>query len=104
MQSYQTLTLKKRDNSSLSLVLYHFLSIYSNQPRQGVVFFNCDVSLENSWFGNYTSTDDYSSGALGFQRNNIRTTAHGVFTKNLLYGFNDVSDTSLNLDHVQNQV
>ncbi|XP_048756053.2 protein DDB_G0287365-like isoform X2 [Ostrea edulis] len=67
------------------------LAMRRNQPRQGFVFYDRAVSVEDSWFGNYASTDDYSAGAIGFQRNNKHRTAHGVFTKNLLWGFNDAS-------------
>ncbi|XP_062580731.1 protein DDB_G0287365-like [Saccostrea cucullata] len=64
----------------------------ANQPRQGFVFYDRAVSLEDSWFGNYASTDDYNAGALGFQRNNMKLAASGAFTKGLLWGFNDASE------------
>lgn len=63
----------------------------ANQPRQGFVFYDREVSLSDSWFGDYASTDDYSAGALGFQRNNQHLATHGAFTKNLLFGFGDAS-------------
>ncbi|XP_056006549.1 cell surface hyaluronidase-like isoform X1 [Ostrea edulis] len=63
----------------------------ANQPRQGFVFYDRAVSLEDSWFGNYASTDDYSAGAIGFERNNKHLATHGAFTKGLQWGFNDAS-------------
>ncbi|XP_061169000.1 protein DDB_G0287365-like [Saccostrea echinata] len=64
----------------------------ANQPRQGFVFYDRAISLEDSWFGNYASTDDYNAGALGFQRNNMKLAASGAFTKGLLWGFSDASE------------
>ncbi|XP_061186068.1 inactive cell surface hyaluronidase CEMIP2-like [Saccostrea echinata] len=64
----------------------------ANQPRQGFVFYDRAVSLEDSWFGNYASTADYNAGAIGFQRNNMHLSAHGAYTKGLQWGFNDASE------------
>uniref|UniRef100_K1QC76 Transmembrane protein 2 n=1 Tax=Magallana gigas TaxID=29159 RepID=K1QC76_MAGGI len=43
---------------------------FADQPRQGFVFYHGPVYVSDTWFGNFADTDNYRSGALGFQRDN----------------------------------
>nr|XP_034311770.1 cell migration-inducing and hyaluronan-binding protein-like [Crassostrea gigas] len=43
---------------------------FADQPRQGFVFYHGPVYVSDTWFGDFADTDNYRSGALGFQRDN----------------------------------
>ena len=63
----------------------------SDQPRQGFVFYHGPVYVSDTWFGDFADTENYRSGALGFQRDNEGHSSPLSSAKGIKFAFSDVS-------------
>ncbi|XP_056019715.1 cell surface hyaluronidase-like [Ostrea edulis] len=65
---------------------------FADQPRQGFVFYHGPVYVSDTWFGDFADTDNYKSGALGFQRDNDGHSSPISAVDGLKFGFADPSE------------
>lgn len=63
---------------------------YRDQPRQGFVFYHGPVYVSDTWFGDFADTDNYRSGALGFQRDNDGHSSPISAVSGIKFAFSDV--------------
>nr|XP_034311769.1 cell surface hyaluronidase [Crassostrea gigas] len=64
---------------------------FADQPRQGFVFYHGPVYVSDTWFGDFADTDNYRSGALGFQRDNEGHSSPISAVSGIKFAFSDPS-------------
>ncbi|XP_062582630.1 cell surface hyaluronidase-like, partial [Saccostrea cucullata] len=65
---------------------------FADQPRQGFVFYHGPVFVDDTFFGDFEDTDNYRSGALGFQRDNAGHSSPISAVSRIKFGFSDPSE------------
>ncbi|XP_078319448.1 cell surface hyaluronidase-like [Crassostrea virginica] len=65
---------------------------FADQPRQGFVFYHGPVYVSDTWFGDFADTENYRSGALGFQRDNEGHSSPLSSAKGIKFAFSDPSE------------
>ncbi|KAK3091732.1 hypothetical protein FSP39_022248 [Pinctada imbricata] len=56
---------------------------------QGYVFYDGPVYIENVWFNRFHNTENYTMGAIGFERENYFANSPVSQAKNVQFGFDD---------------
>ncbi|XP_061192631.1 cell surface hyaluronidase-like [Saccostrea echinata] len=65
---------------------------FADQPRQGFVFYHGPVFVDDTFFGDFEDTENYRSGALGFQRDNDGHSSPISAVSGIKFGFSDPSE------------
>ena len=78
------------------LVAHFFFMFYcSKMPIQGLTFYNGPTYADNLWFSYFQPTENYTSGAIGFNRQMKHASSAVTGLTGIQFGFVDVSCSAM---------
>ena len=67
----------------------------SKMPIQGLTFYNGPTYADNLWFSYFQPTENYTSGAIGFNRQMTHASSAVTGLTGIQFGFVDVSCSTM---------